>query len=203
MAKRPTNIRGKIIVAALTCAAESRWREISLARIADTAGISLSQLHGQFSSKAAIVAAIMDQTTSTVIAGTDPSAGDEPPHDRVLDAMLRRFDALEGNKTAITSILRDMPFDPLRTIGLIPGFLDSMAWTLESAGISTSGIAGKIRTKGIAAIYLGALGVWIRDDSPDLTKTMAFLDRRLKQAVQMASYLPFGVVDRPEKRQSD
>jgi len=96
-----------------------------------------------------------------------------------------------------------MPFDPLRTISLVPGFLNSMAWTLESAGISTSGIAGKIRTKGIAAIYLGALGVWIRDDSPDMTKTMAFLDRRLKQAVQMASYLPFGVVDRPEKRQSD
>jgi AcrR family transcriptional regulator len=203
MAKRPTNIRSKIIEAALACAADTRWREISLATLAETAGITLSQLHGQYPSKMAIVAAIMDQTTTTVVAGTDPSANEESPHDRLLDAVLRRFDVMEANKTAITSILKDMPFDPARTLCLVPGFLDSMAWTLESAGISSSGIAGRIRTKGLAAIYLGALGVWMRDDSPDLTKTMAFLDRRLKQAVQLAGYLPFGVVGRISKKQLD
>lgn len=203
MAKRPTNIRSKIIEAALACAADTRWREISLATLAKTAGITLSQLHGQYPSKMAIVAAIMDQTTTTVVAGTDPSANEESPHDRLLDAVLRRFDVMEANKTAITSILKDMPFDPARTLCLVPGFLDSMAWTLESAGISSSGIAGRIRTKGLAAIYLGALGVWMRDDSPDLTKTMAFLDRRLKQAVQLAGYLPFGVVGRISKKQLD
>lgn len=203
MAKRPTNIRGKIINAALACAADTRWQDISLATIADAAGLSLSQLHGQFPSKTAIVAAIVDQTTTTVVAGTDPSASDESPHDRVLDAILRRFDALEANRAAITSILRDMPFDPVRTLCLVPSFLDSMAWTLESAGINSSGIAGRIRTKGLAAIYLGALGVWMRDDSPDMTKTMSFLDRRLKQAVQLAVYLPFGVLDRASKNQTD
>jgi len=203
MAKRPTNIRGKIIEAALTCAADDRWREISLTMLAETAGITLSQLHGQFPSKTAIVVAIMDQTTTGIVAGTDPSANEESPHDRVLDAILRRFDVLEANKAAITSILKDMPFDPARTLTLVPSFLDSMAWTLESAGISSSGIAGRIRTKGLAAIYLGALGVWMRDDSPDLTKTMAFLDRRLKQAVLFAGYLPFGVVGRTSKKQLD
>ena len=203
MAKRPTNIRGKIINAALACAADTRWRDISLATLAEVAGISLSQLHGQFPSKMAIVAAIMDQTTATVVTGTDPSVDEESPHDRVLDAILRRFDALEANKAAITSILKDMPFDPARTLCLVPSFLDSVAWTLESAGISSSGIAGRIRTKGLAAIYLGALGVWMRDDSPDMAKTMAFLDRRLKQAVQLAAYLPFGIVDRSSKKQSD
>jgi len=199
MAKQPSNIRSKIIKAALTCAANTRWREVSLTTLAEAAGISLSQLHGQFPSKTTIVVAIMDQTTTTIVAGTDPSASSEPPHDRVLDAILRRFDALEADKVAIKSILRDMPFDPARTLSLVPSFLESMAWTLESAGISSSGVGGVIRTNGLAAIYLSALGIWMRDDSPDITKTMALLDRRLKQAVQLAAYLPFGLVDRASK----
>ena len=203
MAKRPSNIRSKIINVALACAAETRWRDVSLATLAEGANLTLSQLHGQFSSKTAIVAAIMEQTTGAAIAGTDPFAGDEPVHDRLLDAILRRFDALGANKAAITSILKDMPLDPARSLSLAPSFLNSMAWTLESTGISSSGLAGEIRTKGLAVIYLVALGVWIRDDDPDLAKTMAFLDRRLKQAVQLAAYLPFGVVVHAKNKPSD
>ncbi|NKB19530.1 MAG: hypothetical protein GKS01_03195 [Alphaproteobacteria bacterium] len=203
MAKRPSNIRRKIIDAALICAAGTPWRDVSLATLADGAGISLSELHGQFSSKIAVVAAIMEQTTSAVVGGADPSAGEEPAHDRLLDAILRRFDALEANKAAITSILKDMPFDPVKVLCLAPSFMRSMAWTLESAGISSSGIAGRLRTKGLAAIYLGALSVWIRDEDPDLAKTMAFLDRRLKQAVQIAAVLPFGLVEHSTKKQAD
>jgi hypothetical protein len=30
-------------------------------------------------------------------------------------------------------------------------------------------------------IYLSALAVWLRDDSPDMAKTMAYVDKRLRQ----------------------
>lgn len=203
MAKRPSNTRGKIIEAALKCAAETRWRDVSLSALAETADISLSQLYGQFSSKAQIVDAIMARTTGEVVAGTDPSAENEPAHDRLLDAILRRFDAMEPNKSAIISILKDLPADPVRTLCLAPGFLNSMAWTLESAGLSSSGIPGKIRTKGLAVIYLAALTVWMRDGTQDLSKTMAFLDRRLKQATQLAAFLPLGIVGQSSEKRSE
>jgi hypothetical protein len=102
---------------------------------------------------------------------------------------------MEVNKEAITSILRETMLDPLGALSLAPRFLNAMTWTLESAGISTAGLAGKFRVKGLAAIYLAALGIWIDDDTPDLAKTMAFLDRRLKQSMRVASFLPFGVAD--------
>ena len=195
MAKRPLNIRSKIIDAALSCALEVGWRDVSLQMIAADAGISLGKLHLNYPSKTAIVGAIMDETTSTVIDRSDISALGEPIHDRLLDTILRRFDAMELNKAAITSILRETMLDPLGALSLVPRFLNAMTWTLESAGISTAGLAGKLRVKGLATIYLAALAVWIDDDTPDLAKTMAFLDRRLKQAIRLSTFLPFGVAD--------
>jgi len=198
MAKKPKPVRDRIIDAALGLAAEKHWRDVGLGDIADHAGVSLSQLHGEFRSRASIVSEIMHRTDDAVIAGGDPSAMDEPAHDRVLDALLRRFDALAPAKRAIGSILRDLPTDPLAVLCLAPKFYRSMAWTLESAGIRTSRIAGHLRVKGVSAIYAAALWVWLRDDSADQAKTMAFLDRRLQQAENLAALMPFGIVERRE-----
>src|SRR3546814_17327248 len=54
-----------------------------------------------------------------------------------------------------------------------------MALTLEAAGFSTTGCRGVLRRKGLAAIYLATMRVWLRDDSEDMAKTMAYLDRQL------------------------
>jgi AcrR family transcriptional regulator len=195
MAKRPKPVRGRIVDGAVALAEERRWRDVGLGDIAERSGVSLSQLHREFGSTAAIVAEIMRRTDEAVVAGRDPSSDGEPAHDRVLDALLRRFDALAPMKSALASIMRDMPADPMGLLCLAPRFYRSMGWTLESAGIGTSGLAGRLRVKGVSAIYAAAFRVWLRDDSKDLTKTMAFLDKRLSQGERFAALLPFGIVD--------
>ncbi len=57
-----------------------------------------------------------------------------------------------------------------------------MAWMLEAAGLSSAGIRGRFRVRALAVLYLCVLRVFVRDDSEDLAKTMAALDRRLRQA---------------------
>jgi len=193
MAKRPVNIRRKIIDAALSCALEVGWGNVSLKMIAAAADTSLGKVYANYPSKTAIVVAIMDETTSAVIDSSEPSTLAEPPHDRLLDTLMRCFDAMEVNKAAIASILREIILDPFGALSLAPRFLNGMSWTLEAAGISTNGLAGKFRVKGLAAIYLAALRIWIDDDTPDLAKTMAFLDRRLRQAIKVANFLPFDI----------
>ena len=71
-----------------------------------------------------------------------------------------------------------------------------MAQTLEKSGINSSGLVGMMRIKGVTVIYLMAFNIWMHDNSPDLEKTMAFLDRRLKQAVQIASVLPLPIIEK-------
>ena len=189
MAKRPRPVRDRIIDAALDLAAERPWGNISLGDIAAAARQPLGKLHEQFPSKTAIVRAVMERTNAVMLAAVDPKAEDEPPRDRLLDVMMQRLDALAPHRAAMRSILRDLTFDPLSTLSLGPGFLASMAWTLEAAGISASGFRGTLRTKGLAAIYLGALSVWLNDDSEDQGKTLALLDRRLKLAERAALFL--------------
>ena len=189
MAKRRRPVRDRIIDAALDLAAERPWRDIGLGDIAAAAKQPLAKLHEQFSSKTAIVSAVMERTNSAMLVDADPAAMDEPPRDRLLDVVMRRLDALAPHKDAIASIVRDLPSDPVNTLSMAPGFLASMAWTLEAAGLPSAGIRGAIRTRGLAVIYLAALNVWLRDDSEDQGRTLAFLDRRLKQAERVARFM--------------
>ena len=192
MAKPPRPVRDRIIDAALKLAADSAWRTISLGDIARATRVSLATLQENFGSKTAIVIAVMARTDATVLSGVDSSADSEPARDRLLDAMMRRLDALQPHKPAICSILRDMPSDPAGLLCLAPGFFNSMAWTLESAGIGSAGPGGRLRVKGLGAIYLGALRVWARDDTADQGRTLAFLDRRLSQAERLVKWMPEG-----------
>jgi len=191
MAKRPSRSRrDRIIDAALGLAAEKPWRRVSLGEIAAAAKVGLAELHAEFPSRTAILAGAMARADAAVLGSIDPAALSEPPRDRLLDALLRRLDALAPHKRAIAAILRDAPGDPLGTLCLAPSLLSSMRWTLEAAGIGSAGAAGRLRVRGLAAIWLGALAVWLRDDSEDQGKTMAFLDRRLRQAERIARLLP-------------
>jgi AcrR family transcriptional regulator len=192
MARSPRPVRDRVIDAALKLAAERAWRTISLGDIARATRISLATLQENFGSKTAIVVAVMARTDATILKAMDSSAESEPPRDRLLDAIMRRLDALQPHKPAICSILRDLPSDPASFLCLAPGFFNSMAWTLESAGIGSAGRSGRLRATGLGAIYLGALRVWARDDTSDQGRTLAFLDRRLRQAEQLVKWMPDG-----------
>jgi len=204
MAKSPRPVRDRIIDAALKLAAETAWRDVSLGDIARATRISLATLQENFGSKTAIVAAVMARTNATVLSGVDSSAATEPARDRLLDALMRRLDALQPLKPAICSILRDMPSDPAGLFCLAPGFFNSMAWTLEAAGIGSAGPAGRLRVKGLGVIYLGALCVWARDDTSDQGRTLAFLDRRLRQAERLVKWIPDGdIFTRRQRRATE
>ena len=64
-----------------------------------------------------------------------------------------------------------------------------MGWALEAAGIGPSGPIGCLRVKGLSVIYLLALRVWLNDDSDDMGKTMASLDRNLGRADSLMAAL--------------
>jgi len=96
--------------------------------------------------------------------------------------LMRRFDAMKPERAALRRITRGLSCDPLVAVLSGPALLRSMAWMLEASGISTTGPAGRLRVKGLTVIYLDVLRTFLGDETPDLAKTMAALDRRLRQA---------------------
>ena len=180
----------RILDAVLDLCAESRWRDVTMEAIAEAAGASMQRVNEFYPSRPAILAGLIDRADKAVLASHDFADSNEPCRERLLDVLMRRLDVLSANKPAIRSILRDFGSDPATLICSLPALTKSMAWSLEAAGIGASGPLGLVRIKGLGLIYLSALRVWLEDESPDMSATMARLDRDLKRAEALVTAVP-------------
>ncbi len=196
MAKRAASRSGKqadpsqrIISAALSLAAAQGWHATSLADIAAAAEVSLAELRALYPSKAAVLAGYAASVDAKVLEAVDPDMAESPAHERLFDVLMKRFDVLNNQKPGIEAILRSRPCD-LEAALCAPLILRrSMRWMLEAAGLRSSGLTGAVRIKALALVYLATLTVWLRDDSEDMARTMAALDRQLRRLDWLAGRL--------------
>lgn len=205
-AKAKSDPRKAVIEAAMTLARDRGWRDLTLADIAAEAGLAISVVYPLYPSKQAILTAFVEQIDAAVLAGGGDAGPEEPARDRLFDVLMRRFDALQPYRAALASIAQDQACDLL---GLCCGarrMRRSLAAMLEGAGISAAGCRGRIRVEGLLAIYLIALRAWFRDESEDLGKTMATLDKALARADsllgRLARFRPMGCSRRPPEEQA-
>ncbi|MEE8247281.1 MAG: TetR family transcriptional regulator [Alphaproteobacteria bacterium] len=175
-----------ILDAALELAALQGWRDTTLADVAEAAKLPLGKVLAVYPSKAAMVSAFARTIDAKVLEADDPDLAGQPPRDRLFDVMMRRFDALGPHKEATRAIVGATLCDPAAAVCGAFVLRRSMALMLEAAHIGSPGVCGGVRgmlrVKGLAAIHLAVLRVWFSDDSDDMTRTMAALDKRLRQA---------------------
>lgn len=169
-----------IVDAALAVAAEQGWRQTTLTDIAAQAGCGLADVYRRFPSKGAVMRAAVARIDAAVL--SEVGAGeDESFRDRLFDLLMRRFDALRPHRAAVEAGWRDLRRDPLAGAPLAPALARSMAWMLEAAGAPPRMPFGLLRVKLLAGIHLSVMRVWLQDDSEDLGRTMASLDKALKR----------------------
>ena len=89
-----TTPRGKIVDAALRLAASQGWNGLSLDRIANEAGVPLSEFSKEFSSKAEILAAFSRGVDTAVLAKVDPADAEVAHRDRLFDVLMTRFELM-------------------------------------------------------------------------------------------------------------
>ncbi len=180
-----------IIDSSLELASESNWREVSLEEIASKSKLELIDVKKYFPNKTAIILEIFKRIDDEVL-GNHDELESESVKDRLFDVFMERFDALNENRSAILSILNSMAKDPIATIETLPNFKKSMLLMLELAGIENGNIISeKTRFIGISGIYLSVLRIWIDDESEDLSRTMAELDKRLSQTEEFVNSFSF------------
>ncbi len=180
MGKRPAN-PGRMLDRALELVAERGWSGTSLAEMAAAAGVPLDTFHRHYPSKAAVLRALSQRVDTAMLAGIEPAAG-EGARDRLFDAVMRRFDALNPHKAAVRVIVRDVGCDPLALACRAGPLCRVLSLTLEAANLDAGGLRGLVRIEGLSWIYLATMRTWLRDDTDDMAKTMAALDRQLRTA---------------------
>ena len=179
---KKADIPDHVIDTALALAAEGRWRDLSLAEIAEAAKLPIAKVYPVFASRQAILDAFARRVDAAVLAESDGDDLEGSARDRLFDVLMRRFDALDPHKDAVATIALDQARDPLGALASACQLRRSMALMLEAAGLASGGARGAVRMKGLALIYLAAMRVWLKDESADKARTMAALDKQLRRA---------------------
>lgn len=190
---KKADIPDHIIDTAMKLAADGRWRDLSLAEIAEAAKLPIAKVYPVYPSRQAILDAFVRRIDAAVLADGDADDLEGSARDRLFDVFMRRFDALDPYKDAVATVAFDQARDPLAALASACRLRRSMALMLEAAGLASSGGRGVLRVKGVALIYLSALRVWLRDESEDKARTMAVLDKQLRRAEALILRLPAGL----------
>jgi len=189
---KKADIPEHVIDTAMKLAAEGRWRDLSLAEIAEAAKLPMSKVHPVFSSRQAILDAFVRRIDAAVLTDGESDDLEGNARDRLFDVLMRRFDALDPYKDAVATVALDQARDPLAALASVCQLGRSMALMLEAAGLTSDGVRGLVRVKALGLIYLAALRVWLRDESEDKARTMATLDKQLRRAEALVVRLSGG-----------
>jgi AcrR family transcriptional regulator len=175
-------MRDRIIYATMALLAEEGWDAVSLEAIAARAGVSLAQLRDAYDGRVAILADLARKTDKAVLKSIDETMADEAPRERLFDVLYSRFEALEEYRPALRRLAGGVLRDPMLALELNGVVTGSMAWMLSAAGIDHTGPGGRLRAQGLAMVWGQVMRVWLDDDEPGHARTMAELDKRLRQA---------------------
>jgi ubiquinone biosynthesis protein COQ9 len=173
----PYTRKGRILAAALLCAADKSWADVTLLDIAERAHLPLFELRDEFTTKTQLIAGLLRAIDDEVLKRAAKPTEGQQKRDRLFDIIMTRFDVLGPHKAALKSIYASGAAD----ISLAVPYLSSQHWMLEAAAISTDGATGAIRVAGLGMAYAWVFRTWLEDDDPGLAKTMAALDRCLRR----------------------
>ena len=109
--------------------------------------------------------------------------------DMIFEILMMRFDILQKYRKGILSIFNSFKGKPQDLVFLLPNIIDSIILMVNYTNVSTKGIRGQLKIKGIVIIYISSFFVWMNDNTPSLDKTMTTLDKNLDQAGKILSFI--------------
>ena len=185
---RREDVAAAAIAAAMNLFAARGWTGVSLADIADAAGLSFAELHPVFPSKTAVLRGFHD-TIDRLVLATPPETG-ASRREALFELTMRRFDALQPHRDALRNLARDLPRDPLAASCAALRVGRSIAAIAERAGVATGGPLGALRVKALIGLHGWVARTWLADDSTDMARTMKALDQGLARLEAIARSVP-------------
>ncbi|MDD3287542.1 MAG: hypothetical protein PHX43_00855 [Alphaproteobacteria bacterium] len=180
MKKKDTSIREKLCAAAVKLASQKAWEEITISQIAKTAKVPLKQAAELYSETEEILPSLMEATDKRVKKTVGIRDKNESAHDRLFEIFMARFDDLQKNRKSAISISNACRKDPRLARIMLKSQWNSMREILLMAGIDDDGSKKILQVCSLVVVYNLTIYRWLNDETEDMAKTMAALDRGLK-----------------------
>lgn len=164
---------------------ENGASKFSIARVSEDLNIEEALLAPVFNDLPSLALAF-GRYVDVKIAKDVGEPSDEPARDRLFEALMARFDVLQDYRDGIEAVLKYARREPPFLQLLLSRVPYAMEHILEVVGVKAKGPRGRLQVAGLSLVYLRAYRVWSKDDSDDMAKTMASLDKSLKDADSIA-----------------
>ena len=139
--------------------------------IAERAGVAFAELYAKAPAKPLLVLRLSQKLDRAALATAETQSDD--PHDRLFDAAMARIEAMEA---CTARPLRSMARGEESDLPIAPHLPLTARAILEAAGVT----ATPPRLAAMTLVWGRVVRVW-RDDEGALNRTMAEIDKRLKQ----------------------
>ncbi|MGO8799613.1 MAG: TetR/AcrR family transcriptional regulator [Roseiarcus sp.] len=179
--------RSRIVDALLELAAEQTFEDISISEICAKAGVSLADFRDAFPSKGAVLAGFSKRIDRIVLQQQTDELATEEPKERLFDVLMRRLEAMTPYREGLRSVGQWLRREPLAALAVNQVAVNSMRFMLEAAGIDSEGATGAVKLQGLVLAWARIVDVWLDDDEPELSRTMAALDRELTRGERLVA----------------
>ena len=161
----------KVFGALMELIADGGWNDLTFSELAGSQKIQEAELDNQFKDKTGILIAFAEFIDELTLEGLDSDIFDPeiPIRERLLEILLVRFDVLAPYKNGVRELLRVTAQDPKMFVIAAKAIKISMRSSLETVGISTQGIKGIIKIKGLTAVFLLGMRAWCTEGNRDTT----------------------------------
>ncbi|MBI1214810.1 MAG: hypothetical protein GC185_03205 [Alphaproteobacteria bacterium] len=173
-AKTPANIAE----AAISLADEHGWEAVEFKDIARRAKCGVSDVEAAFTDIWAIIRWHLDHIDTNTRAAVEEYLG-ESWRDNLLEILMMRFELAQPHRAAWASLPDTFRAHPKKLRRFIRPFIKAMRGMLKLSGLSHTR-RRPLLTGAFGAVYLSLLHTWSQDDTQDLSKTMAAIDKRLE-----------------------
>lgn len=179
----------QILDTALTLAQRRGWDALHLHDVAAQLGIGLAELHRHYRLKDDLSEALFDRAERALVrAGDTPGWAALSERERLQQAVLAWFDALAPHREAAAAMLR-YKLHPehlhLQAAGLLRISRTVQCWR-EAARLPSAGWRREVEEAVLSGIFIGAMGCWLLDGTPDIRRTRAWIDAGLSGAERAA-----------------
>ena len=174
----------RIVDAALDLAEEVGWEGLRLRVVAERLGVPLAEVLVHYRDLDAVADAWFRRAWSAMLAAPPEGFAARPARERLHLAIMRWFDALARHREVSGQILaaKLYPAHPHHWVPLIFNLSRNIHWLREAALLDAVGRRRQMEEVGLTWLFLMALAVWLRDETPGQARTRDVLRHRLADA---------------------
>ena len=177
------NKKEKLIILGFKLIEKKGWSYFSLKNLAKENKSDLESIKFFFKNKSQFLESFSEMIDNKVLANIDKDEFNKNSiKDNLFELIMLRFENLNHYKTGLKILLSDLKKSPVELKKIMKKVLDSMDLFLEIANVKNNYLMDFIKVNIIFIIYSYVFNVWLDDQSSEMSKTMAELDKWLSKA---------------------